>query len=84
VESDNGVYTVHCEQKHSVGEDLWLLVRPQVVEDQQNRIRGIVSDVIFQQDRFKVTLDNELYAYLPNAVQVGEKIEVPVKVECLA
>ena len=47
-------------------------------------ISGVVSDVIFQQDRFKVTLDNGLYVYLQEAPKVGQKIEVQVKVECLA
>ena len=47
-------------------------------------IGGIVADAIFQQDRFKVTLENGLYVYLANAPRVGEKLEVRVKVECLA
>jgi ABC-type Fe3+/spermidine/putrescine transport system ATPase subunit len=48
-----------------------------------NTVGGIVTDVIFQQDRFKVTLDNGLYVYLPEAPKVGERIEARVKVECL-
>ncbi|MCI0554498.1 MAG: hypothetical protein L0287_26415, partial [Anaerolineae bacterium] len=49
-----------------------------------NTVQGIVTDVIFQQERFKVTLDNGLYFYLSEAPKVGEKISVTVKVECLA
>ena len=49
-----------------------------------NVLSGVVSDVIFQQERFKVIFDNELYVYLSEAPKVGEKISVRVKVECLA
>jgi ABC-type Fe3+/spermidine/putrescine transport system ATPase subunit len=53
-------------------------------ERSRNAIHGTVADVIFQQDRFKVTLENGLYLYLQTAPQVGEKISARVKVECLA
>jgi len=52
--------------------------------EESNIIQGIVRDVIFQQDRYKVTLDDGLYVYLPTAPKVGEKIDARVKVECLA
>ena len=84
VESGFGVFAIHCEHKHAKGDNVQLLVRPLLDENKPNIIQGIVTDVIFQKDRFKVTLDNGLYVYLPNAAQVGEKIAVRVKVECLA
>jgi hypothetical protein len=67
-----------------MGEKIHLLARPLVAETGSNFIQGIVTDVIFQQERFKVTLDNGPYIYLPHAPKMGEKIEVWVKVECLA
>jgi ABC-type Fe3+/spermidine/putrescine transport system ATPase subunit len=79
-----GILTIHCEHKHSKGENVHLLARPLSAEKEANVIRGIVTDVIFQQDRFKVTLDNGLYVYLQKAPKVGEKIGVPLKVECVA
>ena len=84
VESGQEVFTVRCDHKHSKGENVHLLVRPLSAGNEPNVIRGVASDVIFQQDRFKVTLDKGLYVYLPNAPRVGEKLEVRVKVECLA
>jgi ABC-type Fe3+/spermidine/putrescine transport system ATPase subunit len=86
VETKFGKLTVHCDHKHAKGENVHLLARPLSVDAKRepNVIQGIVSDVIFQQDQFKVTLDNGLYIYLPNAPKVGERIKVPVKVECLA
>jgi spermidine/putrescine transport system ATP-binding protein len=84
VESRFGVFVVHCAHKHSKGDNVHLLVRPLSAGKESNVIHGIVTDVIFQQDRFKVTLDNGLYVYLPLAPKVEEKIEVRVRVECLA
>jgi spermidine/putrescine transport system ATP-binding protein len=82
-ESEVGVFTVACKHKHRAGENIHLLVRPVSGEREANVIHGIVGDVIFQQDRFKITLENGLYVFLPHAPKVGERISVPVKVECL-
>jgi ABC-type Fe3+/spermidine/putrescine transport system ATPase subunit len=84
VESRFGVFAVHCQHTHQIGEKLHLLARPLPVDEGPNIVQGFVTDVIFQSERFKVTLENGLYVYLPNAPQVGERIEVRVKVECLA
>ena len=86
VESELGVFTIQCEHEHPIGENIHLLARPLLTDadSESNVVNGIVSDVIFQQDRFKATLDNGLYVYLPNAPKVGERIDVSVKVECLA
>ena len=84
VVSEAGIFHVRCEHAHQEGENVHLLVRPLPVEGDANIIKGIVSDVVFQQDRFKVTLESGLYVYLQEAPKVGERIEVRVKVECLA
>lgn len=86
VESRLGVVTVSCNHKHHKGERVHLLARPLPADAKRatNFIGGKVTDVIFQQDRYRVTFDNGLFVYLQEAPGVGEKIEVPVKVECLA
>ncbi len=84
VESGLGVFTVDCAHKHKEGEKIHLLARPFPAEKESNVIQGAVEDVVFQQNRFKVTLDNGLYVYLSQAPKIGEKIDVRVKVECLA
>ncbi len=83
VETAFGVFTVRCEHGHQKGDSVHLLVRPHSVDEGRNVIQGTVTDAIFQQDRFKVSLKNGLYFYLPSAPKVGERIEVSVKVECL-
>ncbi len=84
VKSEFGVFTVHCEHERQKGDHVHLLVRPSLVDEGSNLIQGIVTDAIFQQDRFKVSLDNGLYFYLSDAPKLEERIEVRVKVECLA
>ena len=83
VETDLGIFSVHCDHKHQMGEKVHLLLRPLEVENGGNPIAGAIKDVIFQQERFKVILDNGLYVYLDKPPKAGEKISVTVKVECL-
>ena len=84
VRTSLGLFSVRCAHKHSMGDKVKLLVRPPSVRDEANIISGAVTDVIFQRDRFKVTLDNGLYVHLPDAPNVGDKIDVQVEVECLS
>jgi spermidine/putrescine transport system ATP-binding protein len=83
-QTEHGLFTVKCVHKHSKGEKVNLLVRPLPAGSEPNLIQGVVADVIFQQDRFRVTFDNDLYVYLDEAPKIGQKISVGVKVECLA
>ncbi|MEO8356660.1 MAG: ABC transporter ATP-binding protein, partial [Chloroflexota bacterium] len=62
-----GILTVHCEHTHSKGENVHLLARPLSAEKEANVVRGAVTDVIFQHDRYRVQLDNGLYVYLQEA-----------------
>jgi len=84
VKTAAGLFTVRCGHGHQVRESVHVLVRPRIAEGESNVIRGIVSDVIYQEDRFKVTFENSLFVYLQKSPGAGDEIEVPVKVECLA
>lgn len=84
VENRFGTFIVGCGHDHQNGEIVHLLVRPLPVQGEQNIIQGVVADVIFQQDRFRVTLEDGLYFHVPEPSSVGDRIEVAVKVECLA
>ena len=85
-QTKQGVFVVECAHKHSKGDKVYLLARPLPAGTnvEANVLSGVVTDVIFQQDRFKVVLENGLYVYLQEAPQVGQKISVRIKVECLA
>ena len=84
VETRYGVFNLACEHPHQPGETVHVLARPLPAEQEANTIRGVVSDVIFQQDRFKVTLENGFYVYVQSAPKVGEELAVPVRIECLS
>ena len=78
-----GSFIVECAHKHFSGEKVRLLARPFVASGEANSMRGVVTDVIFQHDRFKVTLDHGFYTYLNEAPKIGSQMTVPVKIECL-
>jgi spermidine/putrescine transport system ATP-binding protein len=95
VQTKFGDFVINCEHKHQEGAVVYLLARPLSADkapvtvegrsrNETNRLEGIVEDVIFQHDRFKVKFDNGLYVYLDEAPKVGERIFAKVKVECLA
>ena len=83
VQTEFGTFSVVCGHKHQAGEKVQLLVRPLEVREEANRIRSRVADIIFQQDHFKVTLDNGLYFNLDDEPKMDEKLEIRVKIECL-
>ena len=84
VETKYGRFKVPCAHEHRIGESVHLLVRPIPAEKDMNLLQGTVADVIFQQDRFKVTFEEGFHVYLQEPPKVGEQVSVPVKVECLA
>lgn len=84
VQTAHGNFTVKCSHKHSNGDKVHLLARPFETRNETNVISGVVTDMIFQQDRYKVVFDNGFFVYLNHAPKIGKKISVHVKVECLA
>jgi ABC-type Fe3+/spermidine/putrescine transport system ATPase subunit len=95
VQTALGDFVIECAHQHQKGDLVHLLTRPLSAEqarvaaegnskNETNLLQGIVRDVIFQHDRFKVIFDSGLSVYLDEAPKVGERIAVRVKVECLA
>jgi len=83
VETKAGTFSMTCRHKHQAGEKVYLLARPLEAEKEANQIRGRVADIVFQQDRFKVTLDAGLYFYLKDEPEIGQMLEIKIKLECL-
>ncbi len=83
-----GAFDVDCGPDHREADQVELLIRPQGAHRAaEGSLSSRVTDVLFQQDRFKVTLANGLYFYLAEAPEAGEEIslEVPASaVQCLA
>jgi ABC-type Fe3+/spermidine/putrescine transport system ATPase subunit len=82
-----GVFNLSCGHQHREGEQVRLLVNShQARELPDGELRGVVADVVFQQDGFKVTLENGLVFHLPKAPAIGMEIRlhlVPSSVQCL-
>lgn len=87
VETSVGIFRLSCAHAHRDGEKVNLMVsRHQVREAPDGELRGVVADVIFQQDGFKVTLSNGLVFHLPKAPKPGEEVRLHVPsaaVQCL-
>ena len=100
IETTAGIFNLSCDHKHSTGDNVSLLVRPigarRVANGrrssapngtgQASLLSGVVADVVFHQDRFKVQLDNYLYFFLPEAPLIGEVITLhlaPAGIQCL-
>ncbi len=63
-----------------------MVSRYQVREAADGNLHGVVADVLFQQNGFKVTLENGSFFYLDEAPEVGAEIRLEVRpsaVQCL-
>ncbi len=82
VETPYGVFTTRCAHGHEPGQRVRLLLRS-AEGNAGTPVSGRVEDVVFQEGRFKVTLDNGLFVYLDAAPRKSEKVTAKVQVECL-
>jgi spermidine/putrescine transport system ATP-binding protein len=93
VDTPAGIFSVDCRHNHSAGDKVSLLLRPQGVQKalranpsppfEVNMLSGVVTDVVFHQDRFKIILANRLYFYLPEAPKLGDEIHLQVTASAL-
>lgn len=97
VETAAGIFRLTCGHGYQTGDQVSLLIRPigvqktigasSINKEKGNMVSGIVTDVVFQQERFKVALANHLYFYLPEAPRIGEQISLqisPSALQCLS
>jgi ABC-type Fe3+/spermidine/putrescine transport system ATPase subunit len=94
VETTIGILRVTCRHAHHAGDKVSLLIRPTGVQkaatdsaSQPGFLSGLVADVIFHQDRFKVVLADHMYFYLPDAPEIGQAITLqlsPEELQCLS
>ncbi|GAB4504481.1 MAG: ABC transporter ATP-binding protein [Anaerolineales bacterium] len=85
VETRLGVLETACETEAACGESVALLIRPEQVKplEEGGRLKGRVSDVLFQKNGYRVTLDEGLFFFTQTPPQVGEEISFSVEAECL-
>ncbi len=88
VQTQVGVLKTACRHSHAVGEPVSLLIRPGAASTGvgENLLTGRVADILFQNEFFRVTLENGLVFRLPTPYRVGEQVSLHVPaaaVECL-
>ena len=76
-ETDFGIFDVARAREQAKGESVTLLIRPKGVDfaGNENSLKGRVTDVVFHENDFRITLENGLYFYVSEAPRVGEEIE---------
>jgi spermidine/putrescine transport system ATP-binding protein len=88
VETAVGVFAMACGHVHKVADKVELMLRPHGIHVAAGgNLRGVVVDVVFTQDHFRVTLESGLYFYLSQAPGIGEEICLaiaPESVQCLS
>ncbi len=82
-ETNVGTLQIKCGHGHKRGEQATLLIRPDETTEPPNLLRGNVTDVIFQREKYKVILDNGVFIYLKQPPVLGSTIETRVIVDCL-
>ena len=77
-----GTFPLDCGHRHRAGEAVSLLARP-LQAGKGSVVRARVADVTFEQDKFRVLLDNGLFVYLQKAPPMGRGLAVRLQLECL-
>ena len=85
VETKLGVLKVQSEMGAIEGEQVALLIRPERVRlaETENSLKGRVTDVLFQKNGYRVSLDNGLYFYTSTPPENGERLNFIVEAEYL-
>ena len=90
IETAAGIFHFPSHPTHPAGEKLSILIRPAGAQrvssakaDQLNLLSGVVTDVVFAQERFKVVLDGCLYFYLAEPPQIGERLTLQLSPNAL-
>lgn len=82
-----GNIEVACRHPHQEGEKVNLMVSRRGVRVEPNgNLHGRVTDILFQKDGYKVSLEDGSFFYLTDAPQVGQTIHLrlkPGEVKCL-
>ena len=85
VESPVGELDVACEHPLGEGEEITLLLRPRAeVVDSGETLSGVVTDVVFREQAFRVELAGGLYFYVSAPCKIGQVVKLKIlQVECL-
>jgi spermidine/putrescine transport system ATP-binding protein len=87
VKTPAGILELNCSHAHKAGEKVNLLIsRREVRQVAVGNVSGVVVEVVFRQEGFKIRLDNGMDFILPDPPRMGEKISLAIPsagVKCL-
>lgn len=73
-----------CSHQHQPGQEVSLLIRQQLEGSKIGGIvNGIVTDAHFTQQGYLVALEGGMSFYLPNAVTIGEIVEIKITTDAI-
>jgi ABC-type Fe3+/spermidine/putrescine transport system ATPase subunit len=83
-----GILPLECRHDHLAGDEITIMISKRGARlGPLGGINGKVTDVVFSQDGYKITLENGPEFYLPKAPQLGQSIylEIPTNgIKCLS
>jgi spermidine/putrescine transport system ATP-binding protein len=82
VETREGTFGLKCSHQHRRGDVVDLLVRPGPVSTGPE-VQGVVQDVAFQRNVYRVLLTNGLFFDMPRPPRIGARVAVKIRLECL-
>ncbi len=85
VDSPVGILEITCGHLHHLGDEITLLLRPRAeVVDSGEMLSGVVTDVVFREQAFRVELAGGLYFYVSVPCKIGQVVKLKIlQVECL-
>jgi len=91
VKTDYGLFLLNCNHAHKVGEHISLLIQQPpspMGEGRGGEVRDEIqltaTDVLFKRDGFEVKAGTGLTFHLKEKPEIGQIINIPVQVKCLA
>lgn len=82
IKTEYGTFSLPCSHYHRPGDVVNVLARP-TPSRSGTELGGIVQDVTFRQDGFRVVLANGLYFDSPKPLRKGSRTSVHLRLECL-
>jgi spermidine/putrescine transport system ATP-binding protein len=88
VDTTYGVFQANiCQHTHKSGDPVSLLVRPELSDvPSGNRLEGVVTEVLFHHNNYRVIVNDDLFFYLPYPPNLGETLRLDLsvdRVQCL-
>ena len=74
-----------CVHPHQMGEEITVLLRPRAeLVEVGETLTGVVTDVVFREQTFRLELAGGMYFYVSAPCKIGQTVRLKIlQVECL-